>query len=395
MKPVMRGMAIVAALLLASVAGVTAQDVTADDCSVREWLPPLQQPLQDYGAVLTGLETGIADIDDPEDPLALVGVMQTLQRANQAFIDEAAGIVEDCDLQVAVDDYLGSPVEPNPQVADIMLNLQLDQESGIAESCWRTPAGEALSAFYSRGLANVAVAEAMAKEADAGNFDTPPDYLVVTYGAALAYNRALDDIDFDCAAAGADSDGGQEVAAATRAQGDALALDTAPLCGAVQDRADRLLSDYLSWWVDEMLLHDRPDAIALTNILTELEDILWDCQHGSLDTEPTLWFHVWEDDRWQDLRISVAASIDIEEPDNLMARMRAGTGASDLLLPDAVVGGNLPVELRLLSYQRDTRKDDIDIIRPVIWGPFGQRRYFRCELSEQQDEVDIYACTER
>ncbi|MDD9955689.1 MAG: hypothetical protein OXP68_05665 [Anaerolineaceae bacterium] len=126
MKPVMRGMAIVAALLLASVAGVTAQDVTADDCSVREWLLPLQQPLQDYGAVLTGLETGIADIDDPEDPLALVGVMQTLQRANQEFIDEAAGIVEDCDLQVAVDDYLGSPVEPNPQVADIMLNLQLD-----------------------------------------------------------------------------------------------------------------------------------------------------------------------------------------------------------------------------------------------------------------------------
>ncbi|MCY3907785.1 MAG: hypothetical protein OXF63_11105 [Anaerolineaceae bacterium] len=402
MKPVMRGLAIVAALLLASVAGVAAQGVSADDCSVREWLLPLQQPLQDYEAAMAGLQTGVAAIEDPEDPLALVGVMQALQRANQAFIDEAAGIIGDCNLQNAVEDYLNSPVVPNPAVAGLMEMLQLDQESGVAESCWRTPGGEALSAFYSRGLENLAVAEALAEEANAGNLNAPPDLLVVTYGAALGYNRALDDIDFDCAAAGADSDGRQEDAAATRAQpdsaaqGDPPAKELMPLCGVVQDKVDQVDTWHLDSWLDTLPdLRQTDDIMALTNLMVELKDIIRVCQHGAIDAEAELWLYTWEEDPRGDrpeLHISVAANFGIDEYD-FEATVRAGVRSEEVWLNEVLFAGDPPVEL-CCGVDR-IRQFEVEFIAVTVEGILNEPRYFRCELSEQQDEVDVYACTER
>ncbi|MDD9955691.1 MAG: hypothetical protein OXP68_05675 [Anaerolineaceae bacterium] len=143
--------------------------------------------------------------------------------------------------------------------------------------------------------------------------------------------------------------------------------------------------------------------VALAELLSQLEEIVMACPDAAdgdpdalagLTVDAPLTVYVREDERLsgQLLKVSLESTFDVEQFE-LDLTVRAGVRSSDYLQGDAIFGGDPPVQLT--GFEDEIRKDDITLITITVGGILDDKRNFRCELSEQQDEVDVYACTER
>ena len=177
-----------------------------------------------------------------------------------------------------------------------------------------------------------------------------------------------------------------------------------PTCGPAQSIVAAVDLDALAQLQSAAAGAEQSAAmVALAQLLSQLEEIVLACPDAAdgdpdalagLPVDAPLTVYVWEDEtlRGQLLKVSLQSTFDIEEHDADVS-VRAGVRSSDYLLVDAIFAGDPPVQLS--GFEDEIRKDDITIITITVGGFLDDKRNFRCELSEQQDEVDVYACTER